>query len=49
MMVARLWSCRAPATISEAEADEELIRTTMGTFFATGVRPESALTALPAR
>src|SRR3982751_2620134 len=28
--VARLWSCSAPATISEADADPPLIRTTSG-------------------
>ena len=28
--VARLWSCRAPATISEAEAEPPLISTTTG-------------------
>jgi hypothetical protein len=30
MMVARLWSCKAPATISEAEAEPPLISTTSG-------------------
>ena len=30
MMIARLWSCSAPATISEAEAEPPLIRTTTG-------------------
>ena len=30
MMVARLWSCSAPATISEAEAEPPLINTTSG-------------------
>ena len=30
MTIARLWSCRAPATISEAEAEPPLIRTTTG-------------------
>ena len=29
MMVARLWSCRAPATISDAEAEPPLISTTI--------------------
>lgn len=28
--VARLWSCKAPATISDAEAEPPLIRTTSG-------------------
>ena len=49
MMTARLWSCRAPATISEAEAEEELMSTTIGTVFASGVRSASARTALPLR
>ena len=30
MMVARLWSCSAPATISDAEAEPPLISTTIG-------------------
>ena len=30
MIVARLWSCSAPATISEAEAEPPLISTTIG-------------------
>ena len=30
MTVARLWSCRAPATISEAEAEPPLISTMIG-------------------
>ena len=29
-ITARLWSCNAPATISEAEAEPELISTTNG-------------------
>jgi hypothetical protein len=33
MMVARLWSCSAPATISLAEAEPSLTSTTSGTFF----------------
>ncbi|MNN88511.1 hypothetical protein D3C81_2062060 [compost metagenome] len=31
MTTARFWSCRAPATISEAEALPPLISTTIGT------------------
>jgi hypothetical protein len=31
MMVARLWSCSAPATISLAEAEPSLTSTTSGT------------------
>ena len=33
MMVARLWSCKAPATISLAEAEPSLTSTTSGTVF----------------
>ncbi len=32
MTVARLWSCRAPATISDAEAEPPLISTITGLF-----------------
>ena len=49
MRVARLWSCRAPATISDAEAEDELMSTTIGTVFTTEDNCASALTALPAR
>ena len=35
---ARLWSCRAPATISEAEAEPPLINTTSG-FLGQITRP----------
>ena len=31
-ITARLWSCSAPATISEAEAEPELISTVKGMF-----------------
>ena len=34
MIVARLWSCSAPATISEAEAEAPFTSTTSGTVFA---------------
>ena len=34
-MVARVWSCSAPATISEAEAEPPLISTTIGLPLAT--------------
>ena len=36
MMMARLWSCSAPATISEAEAEPPLTSTTIGTVFTAG-------------
>jgi hypothetical protein len=39
MMVARLWSCSAPATISLAEAEPSLTSTTSGTF----LRPQGPL------
>jgi predicted aconitase len=35
MMIARLWSCNAPETISEAEAEPSLIKTTIGAPFNT--------------
>jgi hypothetical protein len=41
MMIARLWSCNAPETISEAEAEPSLIKTTIGAPFNTS--PGSAL------
>ncbi len=55
--VARLWSCSAPATISEAEADPPLISTTSGLPFvmsppravkrwvSSGVRPRVETTS----
>ncbi len=36
MIVARWWSCSAPATISEAEAEPPFTSTTIGTFFTAG-------------
>jgi hypothetical protein len=36
MMVARLWSCSAPATISLAEAEPSLTSTTSGTLLMRG-------------
>ena len=36
--VARLWSCSAPATISEADAVPPSTSTTIGTFFTPGGR-----------
>src|SRR5690606_41907341 len=41
--LARLWSCSAPATISEAEADPTLTSTTMGTVLAHAGRPARQL------
>src|SRR5450759_625291 len=38
MIKARLWSCSAPATISEAEADPPFTSTTMGTVFTAAGR-----------
>ncbi len=35
MITARLWSCSAPATISEAEAEPPFTSTTIGTVFAS--------------
>ena len=37
IIIERLWSCNAPATISEAEAEEELIKTTKGTSVSNGL------------
>ena len=36
MIVARLWSCSAPATISEADAEPPFTSTTIGTVFTAG-------------
>ena len=36
---ARLWSCNAPATISEAEAEPALIRTVIGMVFSSAGNP----------
>ena len=38
MMMARLWSCSAPATISEAEAEPPFTSTIMGTVLAAAGR-----------
>ena len=40
-MVARLWSCSAPATISLAEAEPSLTSTTIGTFLTASGRRRS--------
>ena len=47
MMVARLWSCSAPATISLAEAEPSLTSTTSGTFLSAAGRLRSG--SLPRR
>ena len=47
MMVARLWSCSAPATISLAEAEPSLTSTTSGTVFTAAGRRFSG--SAPAR
>ena len=39
MIVARLWSCSAPATISEAEAEPPLTSTTIGTVLTPAGKP----------
>gem|GEM_PF-4354693 len=40
-MLARLWSCSAPATISEAEAEPVFTSTTSGTVLKTFGTPAS--------
>ena len=48
-MIALLWSCNAPATISEADAEPLFISTTNGISLAIVSTPKGVMTDIDAR